>query len=91
MTGETPQGAAEILGENGFEDKGKTEGGNSKYYHPDGSRVHIDKDGNVKVTGKKQDKQDGSGKYRPRLDKDRNKLEHGDGLDNHDTGEKLDQ
>ncbi|NVJ62414.1 MAG: PASTA domain-containing protein [Gammaproteobacteria bacterium] len=89
LTDKTPEEAEEILKELGFEDKGKTEGGNSKFYHPDGSRVQIEPDGSVKVTGKKQDKQDGTGKYRPRLDKERNKLPHGEGLDNHSTGEIL--
>jgi RHS repeat-associated protein len=83
--------AAATLEDNGLDNKGKTEGGYDKFYHPDGSRVQISPDGKVKVTGKKQWKSDGSAKERPRLDRDRQKLLHDPtkALDNHKTRETI--
>jgi beta-lactam-binding protein with PASTA domain len=83
LSGNTKTEADEVLEKEGFEYRGKTAGGYEKYYHSDGSRVHIRPDGEVVKTGPKITPKGGGKKYRPRIGP------NGKPTTFHNTGEKL--
>jgi len=78
LTGKTKEEVGDILTEIGFENRGLTEGGYQKWYHPDGSRIQVRPNGEVIRTGEKL-----GPNRRQRYGKDGKKTNE------HNTGEKI--
>lgn len=87
LGGMSPEEARDKILGGGFEDKGTTEGGSEKYYHPDGSRIQIGPNGEVKRRGPMTDAHSETGrKYRPAIGADGKPIPRSE---DHETKEKV--
>lgn len=87
LTGKPSAEAEQELQDAGFQDMGSTSGGYRKWYHPDGSRVQIAPNGQVKRTAPKTISPKTGKKYRPRIDQNGQEIPHNPGGSEHETGE----
>jgi hypothetical protein len=83
LMGKSRTEARGLLEKAGFKRMPNTRGGYERWYHSDGSRVHIRPNGGVVRTGPKVTPTGGGKQYRPRIGPD------GKRTDSHNTGEKV--